>query len=77
MPIREPPLRPREVAILRLVAEGLPDKAIAAALKISQWTVATELRRLCARFGVSTRVGLAARAAKRPGVRPGGPPGRA
>lgn len=48
-------LTPREQSIAQLVAQGFPNKSIAKQLKISPWTVATHLRRLFAKLGVSTR----------------------
>ena len=39
-------LTPRELQIARLVARGCPDKQIAFRLKISEWTVATHVRRI-------------------------------
>jgi DNA-binding CsgD family transcriptional regulator len=57
-------LSPREQEIVRLVAKGLPNKAIAAVLDISSWTVATHLRRIFAKLEVSTRAEMVARALK-------------
>jgi DNA-binding CsgD family transcriptional regulator len=54
-------LSPREVEIARLVAEGHSNKVIAAVLEISSWTVCTYLRRLFAKFCVSTRSAMVAR----------------
>lgn len=54
-------LSPRERQIAVLVAQGLPTKAIALRLGISIWTVATHVRRMYARFGVSSRAALVAR----------------
>src|SRR5438876_10872681 len=39
-------LSPREREIARMVAKGYPNKAIAAVLEISTWTVGTHLRRI-------------------------------
>ena len=57
-------LSPREREIVRLIAKGLPNKAIAAVLDISLWTVATYIRRLFAKFGVGSRAELIARVMK-------------
>jgi len=57
-----PSISPREREIVRLVARGLPNKVIAEVLDISLWTVATYLRRLFAKLGVSSRAELVARA---------------
>ncbi len=54
-------LSPREREIAVLVAQGLPTKAIAAALAISRWTVCTHLRRIYARVGVGSRAAMVAR----------------
>ncbi|MBE9191476.1 response regulator transcription factor [Gloeocapsopsis crepidinum LEGE 06123] len=54
-------LSPREQAIAQLVAEGLPNKVIAHQLQISQWTVATHLRRLFLKIGVSSRTAMIAK----------------
>jgi DNA-binding CsgD family transcriptional regulator len=56
------PLSPREQEIARMVAEGYPNKTIAAVLEISSWTVATHLRRVFAKLGVRTRAAMVARA---------------
>ncbi len=55
-------LSPREREIVRLVAKGLPNKAIAAVLEVSTWTVATHLRRVFAKLGVNTRSEMVAQA---------------
>jgi DNA-binding CsgD family transcriptional regulator len=53
-------LSPREREIALLIAQGLPNKTIAAVLKISLWTVATYVRRLFAKLGVSSRAEMVA-----------------
>jgi len=59
---REPTiaLSPREYEIVRLVAAGHPNKIIADILQISSFTVATYLRRVFAKFGVSSRAAMVA-----------------
>jgi DNA-binding CsgD family transcriptional regulator len=57
----EPPLSPREHEIARMVAEGHPNKSIAAVLEISTWTVGTHLRRIFAKLGVTSRAAMVAR----------------
>jgi DNA-binding CsgD family transcriptional regulator len=54
-------LSPREQEIVRLVAEGLPNKCISAVLEISSWTVATHLRRVFAKLGVNSRTAMVAK----------------
>lgn len=54
-------LSPREQEIVRLVAEGLPNKCIGAVLEISSWTVATHLRRVFAKLGVNSRAAMVAK----------------
>lgn len=59
---QETGLSPREREIVRLVAKGLPNKTIADILDISQWTVATHLKRIFAKMEVRTRTEMVARA---------------
>jgi len=61
--IAQPPvqLSPREREIVRMVAEGQPNKIIADVLGISSWTVCTHLRRIFAKVGVSSRAAMVAR----------------
>jgi DNA-binding CsgD family transcriptional regulator len=54
-------LSPREQEIVRLVAKGLPSKAIADVLDMSLWTVGTHMRRVFAKLGVGTRAEMIAR----------------
>lgn len=54
-------LSPRELAIAQLIAKGLPNKCIGDILEISQWTVATHLRRIFAKLGVASRAAMVAR----------------
>lgn len=54
-------LSPREQAIAQLVAAGLPNKVIAHQLQISQWTVASHLRRSFIKVGVCSRTALIAK----------------
>jgi DNA-binding CsgD family transcriptional regulator len=55
------PLSPRETEIARMVAKGYPNKTIASVLDISSWTVASHLRRVFSKLGVSSRAAMVAR----------------
>jgi DNA-binding CsgD family transcriptional regulator len=57
-------LTPRETEIARLVAKGLPNKAIARILDISPWTIATHLKRIFAKLRINSRIELAVRVAR-------------
>ena len=54
-------LSPRELAIARLIAKGMPNKCIGDILEISPWTVATHLRRIFVKLGVASRAAMVAR----------------
>jgi DNA-binding CsgD family transcriptional regulator len=54
-------LSPREREIVRMIAAGYPNKAIAAVLEISEWTVGTHVRRVFAKLRVSSRAAMVAR----------------
>ncbi|WP_446745411.1 response regulator transcription factor [Silvibacterium acidisoli] len=53
-------LSPREQEIVRMVAQGHPNKVIADVLSISTWTVCTHLRRIFAKLGVGSRAAMVA-----------------
>ena len=53
--LRDAPLSEREVAVLRLVAEGMSNGEVAARLYLSTHTVTTHMKRICAKLGVSGR----------------------
>lgn len=57
-------LSPRECEIARMVAEGYPNKTIAAVLDISSWTVNTYLRRIFVKLGVTSRAAMVAKIAR-------------
>ena len=57
-------LSAREQEIVRLIAKGFPNKAVATALDISLWTVATHLRRVFLKLGVNSRTEMIARVMK-------------
>ena len=72
-------LSPREAEVARMVARGLTNRAIATALDISLWTVATHLRRIFAKLGVNNRAEMVALVCWSPGkprpkTRPAEPP---
>lgn len=56
-------LTARELQIATLVASGCPNKQVADKLHISEWTVATYLRRIFAKLGVDTRAAMTYRCA--------------
>lgn len=56
-------LTTRELQIATLVALGCPNKQVADKLHISEWTVATYLRRVFAKLGVDTRAAMTYRCA--------------
>lgn len=60
IPEAQVPLSPRELEIARMVAKGYPNKTIASILDISSWTVASHIRRIFAKFGVSSRAAMVA-----------------
>lgn len=56
-------LSARESQIAALVALGYPNKLVAQKLRISEWTVATYLRRIFAKLGVESRAAMTFRCA--------------
>lgn len=57
-------LTPRELEVLRLVAEGLPNKAIAQRLGISEHTVKFHLNAILGKLGVQSRTEAVVRATR-------------
>jgi DNA-binding CsgD family transcriptional regulator len=51
-------LTERELQIVKLVAQGHPNKRIARKLHISEWTVSTHIRRVFAKLGVDSRAAM-------------------
>jgi DNA-binding CsgD family transcriptional regulator len=56
-----PVLSPREHEVARMVSLGYTNKAIAAVLEISLWTVSTHLRRIFMKLSVTSRAAMVAR----------------
>ncbi len=59
------PLTPREVQVLELLAEGLPNKAIAGRLRISDQTVKFHVSSIAGKLGARNRTDAVRRAVRR------------
>ena len=59
------PLTAREVQVLELLAEGLPNKAIAGRLGISDQTVKFHVAAICGKLGAANRTDAVRRAIRR------------
>jgi DNA-binding NarL/FixJ family response regulator len=59
------PLTPREVQVLELLAEGLPNKAIAVRLQISDQTVKFHVSSISGKLGEKNRTDAVRRAVRR------------
>jgi DNA-binding NarL/FixJ family response regulator len=59
------PLTPREIEVLELLAEGLPNKAIALALGISDQTVKFHVSSIAGKLGAANRTDIVRRAVRR------------
>lgn len=55
VPAASQPLTPREIEVLRMIAEGLPNKTIAWQLKISEHTVKFHIASIFSKLGASSR----------------------
>ena len=64
-PFVEEALTPREVQVLELLAEGLPNKAIAERLGISDQTVKFHVSAISGKLGAANRTDAVRRAARR------------
>jgi DNA-binding NarL/FixJ family response regulator len=56
------PLTPREIDVVELLAQGLPNKSIAARLGISDQTVKFHVASICGKLGASNRTEVARKA---------------
>ena len=61
----EEPLTPREIEVLELLAEGLPNKGIAARLHISDQTVKFHVASICGKLAAANRTDAVRRAIRR------------
>lgn len=59
------PLTPREIDVLQLLAEGLPNKAIAEQLGISDQTVKFHVASISGKLGASNRTAVVRKALRR------------
>jgi DNA-binding NarL/FixJ family response regulator len=59
------PLTPREIQVLELLAEGLPNKAIATRLRISDQTVKFHVSSISGKLGAANRTDAVRRAVRR------------
>jgi DNA-binding NarL/FixJ family response regulator len=59
------PLTPRELEVIALLAEGLPNKAIAARLNISDQTVKFHVASIYGKLGAANRTDAVRRALRR------------
>ena len=59
------PLTPREIQVLELLAEGLPNKLIATRLGISDQTVKFHVASIAGKLGAANRTDIVGRAVRR------------
>jgi DNA-binding NarL/FixJ family response regulator len=62
---RQPSLTPREIQVVRLIAEGVRNKAIAVALGISEQTAKVHVKNILSKLRVNDRAAVIAVAARR------------
>jgi DNA-binding NarL/FixJ family response regulator len=62
---QDEPLTPREIEVLELLAEGLPNKAIATRLGISDQTVKFHVASIAGKLGATNRTDAVRRAVRR------------
>jgi DNA-binding NarL/FixJ family response regulator len=65
IPVRDEPLTAREIQVLELLAEGLPNKAIAIRLAISDQTVKFHVSSISGKLGAANRTDAVRRAVRR------------
>jgi DNA-binding NarL/FixJ family response regulator len=63
--VRDEPLTAREIQVLELLAEGLPNKAIASRLAISDQTVKFHVSSISGKLGAANRTDAVRRAVRR------------
>jgi DNA-binding NarL/FixJ family response regulator len=63
--VLEEPLTARELEVVELLTEGLPNKAIAARLGISDQTVKFHVAAICGKLGAANRTDVVRRAIRR------------
>ena len=59
------PLTPRELDVLQLLAQGLPNKTIARSLRISEHTAKVHVSAIMVKLGAASRTEAVTRAARR------------
>jgi DNA-binding NarL/FixJ family response regulator len=64
-PVFDEALTQREIQVLELLAEGLPNKAIAGRLGISDQTVKFHVAAICGKLGAANRTDAVRRAIRR------------
>ena len=64
-PVFDDPLTPREIQVLELLAEGLPNKAIAHRLGIGDQTVKFHVSSISGKLGAANRTDAVRRAVRR------------